>query len=75
MSNTTTKVNSFGILGYVLTVEAANKQPIEPSSEISSIENDNISSQNIKEQENILPSNNQVLKTINLNTNYGGLRI
>ena len=75
MANTISKVNSFISLGYVFLAEEASKaKPIESSPEESSLENENIV-QNTEEQENILPINNQVIKTVNINTNYSGLRI
>ena len=75
MANTMTKFNSFISLGYVIMAESASKsESVESSPEETTVDN-NVVVQNTEEQENILPINNQVLRTINLNTNYGSLRI
>ena len=72
MANTSTKVNSFIAMGYSF---LATQTPVEHESVPSPADMEQSQPYDTSEKENILPINNQVLKTLNLNIQTGGLRI
>lgn len=74
MSNTSTKVNSFIALGYTFLASCSPlEEPENPASEETSVEESSKTFNEIKED--ILPTNNQVLKTIDYQRVSSGLRI
>ncbi len=74
MSNTATKVNNYIALGYIF---LASETKIEESSVPVSQETvkESLSAINDIQNEDILPVNNQIMKTLNITANYNSLRI
>jgi len=72
MANTSTKVNRFIALGYSF---FAGDTSIESSGQSSSSVKIEIIHADIEKENNILPINNQVLQTINIQKSSGSLKI
>ena len=75
MANTATKLNNYIALGYICLASETKIGESSASAYQRTVEEESHSATNDIHTENILPINNQVLKTIDFSTNYSSLRI